>query len=663
VSILFKLNCLAAVAALLALGPFAAYSLKISSNAALEAAKDELRLIGRVGGDALEEGYLTYVSDQVSAARNVKALLKTADRQVSMLRSDLAFLPPEISGPIEARQLSEWRRQGVAMLRLGADGRLLVSESGHVAVLDAAPDLPDLDWKNVQDMTGQNLLDKMTNGSFPPEGDFAVIRGARGSGQTALLALMRPDLSGGAFSISLASLDEVLRLSELSSSDIIRRLQDRFSSIELSAGGSMVLFGSDRSILAAKGSPPDLAPLGDVFFSRSALEGPLEEVVVFSQPTGRVLVRLQPFRPLGWTLALMAPEAEITAPAKMMAARMLTWAVLGAAAACLLSAALAKRLSGPITALARRAQEASALDFSSSKAAAFFESGPRSASDDEIGRLASAFDSMGRSVVSSVGDLLAAASARERLDGELAAARSIQLGIIPPPGAFEPCASLVAAAALKPAKEVGGDLYDYFPAPDGRLALVIGDVSGKGVPAALFMSMTVTLVRQSILDFNLSPAETMTKLNRRLSDHNPGSMFVTLLVGLFDPAAGVLEYANGGHCQPLAVGPKGARLLEGISGPMVGYLGDLAYRSLQEAVEPDETLLLYTDGVTEAQDAHGGFFGLERLQEASASAPMGPQAVARAVLSAVESFRGEAPPSDDVAILACGLKPKGDGGG
>ena len=308
-SIGIKLNCLAALAALLALGPFAAYSLNISSHAAMEAARDELRLIGHIGDDALEDGYLSHVSAQVLAARDGKALLRVADRQALTLRNSLASFPREISGPVEARQLAEWWRHGVAMLRIDADGRLLGAESGFDGVPDPARDfsnlpdsqnLPDfadladfpglanLDWKTVQDMTGENLLDKMTGGAFPPEGDFAVIRMAGAHGQTALLALMRPETSGKTFSVALSSLDEVRRRADLGSSGVIGRLNDKFSEVELSAGGSMVLLGADGSVLAAKGAPPDPAllagvlglapdgPLAGWLWDRSAREGPLE---------------------------------------------------------------------------------------------------------------------------------------------------------------------------------------------------------------------------------------------------------------------------------------------------------------------------------------------------------------------------------------------------
>jgi sigma-B regulation protein RsbU (phosphoserine phosphatase) len=132
-------------------------------------------------------------------------------------------------------------------------------------------------------------------------------------------------------------------------------------------------------------------------------------------------------------------------------------------------------------------------------------------------------------------------------------------------------------------------------------------------------------------------------------------MFVTLFIGLLEPSTLELKYANGGHCQPVVVGPKGLRLLLGASGPVVGALDDLDYTGFSDRLDDGETILLYTDGVTEAEDLDGNFFGLERLKEVSSlNAQKGPEILSQEVLSAVKCFRGEAPPSDDVALLAFG---------
>jgi sigma-B regulation protein RsbU (phosphoserine phosphatase) len=517
--------------------------------------------------------------------------------------------------------------------------------------------LSSIDFGEMRDITGELLVGKMASGRVPPEGDFVVIEapGENGSPPSALLGLLRPAM-GGLFAFSLASLDEARERADLGPSFIVRQLSDRLHDVTLPPGASTVLFARDKTVLLEAGPAPDLGPISAALLERAAREGPLEVAVEFPDPVGTILVRLEHFRALDWYLALLVPQAEVTAPVKRMALRLAVWAILGAAAAYALSSALGRRLSDPVSALARRAEEAAKLDFSSPQAAAFFSEGPEGPkAGGEIGMLSSSFDTMGLTIVSHVEALLSANKARERLDGELAAARSIQMGILPAPGAARLPDNLTASFVLEPAKEVGGDLYDDFVSSGGKIAIVIGDVSGKGVPAALFMSMTLTLVRQLLQEGgSLTAAEIMTRVNRHLTVHNPSSMFVTLFIGLLDSQTLSLEYANGGHCQPLIAGPSGLRSLEGLSGPVVGAIDGVVYQGFADTLSAGDTIILYTDGVTEAQDESGAFFGLERLEtvvkEAAEEGKL--DDAHNRILAAVKEFRGEAPPYDDVAILS-----------
>ena len=243
---------------------------------------------------------------------------------------------------------------------------------------------------------------------------------------------------------------------------------------------------------------------------------------------------------------------------------------------------------------------------------------------------------------------------RQRMQGELNAARDIQMGILPPPDGAPKSLGYAAAAFLEPAKEVGGDLYDFFTAPDGRQAVVIGDVSDKGVSAALFMSMTVTLVRYALAE-GLSCSEAMLRINERLAENNPTCMFVTLFIGLFDPATGRLDYASGAHCPPFIVSPDAdvpVRMLTETSGPLVGAMQGMDYEACHACIAPGEYCLLYTDGVSEAMNEKQELFGeeriaatLEKLRGAS------PDEVLHGVMSAVKAYRGAAPQSDDITML------------
>ncbi|MDR2366688.1 MAG: PP2C family protein-serine/threonine phosphatase [Deltaproteobacteria bacterium] len=671
-SINSKLNLLVLLAVVLALGPFAAYSLKMSSESALNDAKGDFGLIGNMAIDVLQEAYLSYVSEQVQAVGYHKNRLRNANVLTQKLSLDMAGLQTDSYNRVLLGQLLQWENLGITMVRVDKRGNLI----GGLRERWGADELAFLRWPTIK--TGHTLVEKMLSGNVPPDGEVVVIEGPaaqNGEEEIDLMALLRPEPNLETFVVGFSNLSDVREHSDVSASNIVRQLSDRLSEVALPPGASAALISPGREILTSIGEVPDLGPLTTEQLARASGEGPLEFSIDYPSPTGTILVRLVHFRPLDWYFALFIPQSIVTDPVKRLATRLAIFALLGAAAAYCLSAAFGRKLSGPIAALAKRADAAAGLDFSSPEAEAFFS--PKAPGDqlgakppgdqrgakppgeaqkrpsEEVGLLAHSFDLMGRTIVKNVKDLLSANKARERLDGELAAARSIQMGILPAPGEKSPIEDLDLAFFLEPAKEVGGDLYDGFTASDGRAALIIGDVSGKGVPAALFMSMTVTLIRDALLEGRLTAGQAMTRVNNHLTIHNPSSMFVTLFVGLWDPSTGELEYANGGHCQPLIVGPSGLRLLTALSGPMVGVMDDLEYETFKEALAPGETTLLYTDGVTEAQDLNGDFFGQERLNRiALEAAPDGPKALNERVLSQIYAFRGEAPPYDDVCLLS-----------
>lgn len=207
-------------------------------------------------------------------------------------------------------------------------------------------------------------------------------------------------------------------------------------------------------------------------------------------------------------------------------------------------------------------------------------------------------------------------------------------------------------AAMTPARTVGGDFYDYFLLDDGRLGLVIGDVSGKGVPAALFMAVTRTLLRAAALR-GAAPDECLADVNRALHRDSDTSLFVTLFYAVFDPATGSLTYSNGGHNPPFVLrAGGGVEQLRGHGFP-VGALEEVRYRNGQAELRPGDGLFLYTDGVTEAMDEARRQFTPERLlktlEESDRSSPV---TLVYDVVEAVRRFTGDAPQSDDLTVLA-----------
>lgn len=248
----------------------------------------------------------------------------------------------------------------------------------------------------------------------------------------------------------------------------------------------------------------------------------------------------------------------------------------------------------------------------------------------------------------------AALQARDALlamQEELAVAQRMQLAILPQPLPDTPGREL--RGFMQAAREVGGDFYDFFILPDGRLGLVIADVSGKGMSAALFMAVTRTLLRMVALS-GVDAAQCLSTVNALLAADNPEMMFVTAHYATLDPATGSLEYASAGHPPPLLIGAEGAvRELPGCDGIVLGVRPAQDYPLRRQTLAPDEVLFLYTDGVTEAVDPAGNLFGEERLAATLAShRGLDCQDLLAAVVSEAVTFASSAPQADDITCLA-----------
>jgi sigma-B regulation protein RsbU (phosphoserine phosphatase) len=250
-----------------------------------------------------------------------------------------------------------------------------------------------------------------------------------------------------------------------------------------------------------------------------------------------------------------------------------------------------------------------------------------------------------------------------RMEGELKAATAIQMGLLPrrfpgPPEHKE----VEMYAFIEPAREVGGDLYDFLFLDSGRMAFVIADVAGKGVPAALFMAMTREVIRAAIQRYGENLDQVFAETNARVSAYSEDMavdgadmMFVTVFVGVLDLASGTLFFANAGHDYPMVLRAGSASIeLKGESGPPVGAVDDFKYQVQRWQMTPGEMLLLYTDGVTEAQNSSHSFYGDGRLGQALASRPEAADAkeVVKLVHDDVRRFVAGAEQSDDITLLA-----------
>ena len=236
------------------------------------------------------------------------------------------------------------------------------------------------------------------------------------------------------------------------------------------------------------------------------------------------------------------------------------------------------------------------------------------------------------------------------LQNELEVAREMQQSILPTQ--FPRGPGYRVYGKMEAARNVGGDFFDVLYLNDRRIGLAIADVSDKGVPAALFMMSSRTLLKSTAMD-DTSPGEVLRKVNELLQEDNEAGMFVTVLYGVYDPSNRELTYANGGHNSPLVVHSDGtSTLLPLTDGIALGIAPDIKFRQNTVTLSPGDTVVLYTDGVTEAMNGNGEQFGLDRLRRLfEATASQDPERANLAVFEAVNAFVGETPQSDDITCL------------
>jgi serine phosphatase RsbU (regulator of sigma subunit)/anti-sigma regulatory factor (Ser/Thr protein kinase) len=250
----------------------------------------------------------------------------------------------------------------------------------------------------------------------------------------------------------------------------------------------------------------------------------------------------------------------------------------------------------------------------------------------------------------------AEAATRQRFEQELEVARLIQQNFLPKELPDLPGWQI--AAFYRPAREVGGDFYDVIPLPDGRVGFVVGDVTDKGVPAALVMSATRSVLRASAQRL-IEPGEVLERVNEHLCPDMPEKMFVTCLYGVLDPGTGHLRFANAGHDLPYVKTADGIVELRARGMPL-GLMPGMAYEEKEATLEPGDSVLLHSDGVVEAHDPDRDMFGFPRLKETMADVAGG-QALIDRVLRELDSFTGPgAEQEDDITMVT--LERTGGGG-
>ena len=273
--------------------------------------------------------------------------------------------------------------------------------------------------------------------------------------------------------------------------------------------------------------------------------------------------------------------------------------------------------------------------------------------DDEVEELMHSIEELDRSLKHYIKENAEITAERERLKTELELAAGIQRDMLPcvfPP--FPERCEFELYAVMDPAKEVGGDFYDFFLVDADHLGLVIADVSGKGVPAALFMMMAKIMIQNCVLA-GLTPSAALEQVNRLITDNNHEHMFVTVWLGILDIPSGKLTAVNAGHEYPVIKTPDGLyELVKDRHGVAVGIMEDTKYREYEMELQPGSGLFVYTDGLPEANNTEEKLFGIDRMLAAlNADPDLRPEEMLKAMRASVDAYVGQAPQFDDLTML------------
>ncbi|MHB9098040.1 MAG: SpoIIE family protein phosphatase [Syntrophales bacterium] len=402
--------------------------------------------------------------------------------------------------------------------------------------------------------------------------------------------------------------------------------------------------------MAEAANDPELRATG-----RAMIHGEKGFVALRSHFSGqKAWMYYAPLPSVGWSIGVVFPEEALFAGLRDLNRVVLFIGTAGFAILFLIIVLISGTITRPLRTLAGKAAEIAKgnLDIEVSDVT----------SRDEVGELSRSFDNMKAALKEYIANLAETTAAKERYESELKIARTIQMSFLPknfPP--FPENVEFDIYATLVSAKEVGGDLYDFFLLDGDHLFFSIGDVSGKGVPAALFMAAAKTLMKGTA-SREISPAEVLQRVNHELCRENDSMMFVTVFCGILNFRTGEVRYSNAGHNPPLVLRtgrpPEWLPLPDGF---LLGTMEDSLYETRQILLAPGDTLLLYTDGVTEAMNGEKLFYEerrLIRVTEEHGHEP--PEGLVREILQSVRAFAGSEPQSDDITMLALSFRGRAD---
>lgn len=613
----------------------------------------------------IKGGYQKLLTNRLNTILRHKTQLKDLTAIASSIIGEFAALFK--SGRLTEEEAQKKALDWLRSVKLKNESNWFVIDRNSKIISHPDSTLEGMSITSIRDMKGRLITDVISKNFNKYGGDFAVFQwnygGKKQKSKTLGYFISFPEWK---WSIgSVIDISEVEAEAKRELDKIIKVLSKTFSRIKIAETGFAFLFDGNGEMLiladkemnhvykSARNLLTGNALLSDLMNASKRENNFVRYIAPNFRDADEMIAYISYFKTLDWYIVVTVPVREIGLPAKALVTSQSYIIGIIFLGSLIIASILVTKISKPLNMLSAYVKEFSSHDFTADDDKEHPIDSLPARYKDEVGRLAESFVFMRTELKKNILSLMETTAAKERIESELNVAREIQMGILPktfPP--FPEYNEFDLYAILEPAKEVGGDLYDFFLIDDDHLCFTLGDVSDKGVPAALFMVITRTLIKTTAKK-GLPPAGIMNEINNIISADNPRSMFVTLLIGILNIRTGEICYANGGHNPPVVINrKKGVRYKKELSGTVVGAIEDLSYRELSLTLRPGDAIFLYTDGVTEAMNSERNLFSGERLLEEVEPLREKPvETVIHGINLKVKEFAGSAPQSDDIAMM------------
>ena len=634
----------------------------------------------RIRGDAEARNIMRVVMlDLANQQAGLESFRNYArERHEQQLRNLVLIVVSEIDffydlfkrGVLTEEQSQKYALAAVEKARYGQNDYFFIYDRNNIAISHADPRIRGRDMSESKDVGGRPIAKTMWQMTQTRQDGFLTLAWFRlGEKKTVPKLVYCYHYATWDWLIGTGVyIDDIDRDVEKKMAEIMNVLKRTFDQVRVSETGYFTLFDGSGKILihpflastegaSLKNPVTGKDHIQDLIAASKNPDVPLK--YLWDKPANPGDYRfwkyshVEHFAPFNWYLSSSVYQDEMEKPAEKIIKRQTLYIVVIVLLAMIGVYLLLSRVTAPLSRLARHADVLRKNDFALSeegKKELLLIRFPR-----EIGHLAKTFWNMEQRLDAYLKNLQETTAAREKMASELRIARDIQMSMLPDlkevmKGRME----IDLAAVLEPAREVGGDLYDFFFIDEDRFCVIVGDVSDKGVPAALFMARSKALLRSAAQEARIDPGLILQKANLDLLDGNSMHMFITAFLGILNMRTGELTYSNAGHLPPILMDNNdGCEVITLPPGKPLGIRKQGIFETKWRQLHPGDSLLVFTDGVTEAENRTIGFFGNERLLSLLRGIPAaaGAGCVVDTVMSGIKTFCADDPQYDDIALV------------